>query len=107
MGKTFEGKGKSVTDDRKRRSDAGFLSVELMVAVGFSLVFLVFLVNFIFIQYGKGVIRAAADEGARAGSRVDATEVVCQQRAESIMDSLGAMASKPKITCTVNTGTNT
>ena len=96
---------------RSRRSESGFVSVELMAAVSLSLVFLVFVFNFIFIQYGEGVIRAAADEGARAGSRVDvvgapeSTLVACEKKANEILVSIGKMASDPQVSCTVDDAT--
>ena len=107
---------------RERANEAGFISIEMMVAVAMSLLFFVFLLNLLFFGYGKGVLRAAADEGARAGSRIavatpeeggaavaasNAQDVAlsitaCQKRAESVMESLGSMATRPVIECTVD-----
>jgi hypothetical protein len=60
-----------------------------VAAVGLSLVVLVTMANLIVFQYGRGVVRAALDEGVRQGSRVqtDAT-AVCTRRVESVLGDL-------------------
>lgn len=104
---------------RTRNDEAGFISVEIMIAVALSLLFLVYLLNLLFLGYGKAVLRVAADEGARAGSRIsvaapadgaaqnNAEDVslsiaACSERARTVMESLGEMATRPLIECTVD-----
>jgi hypothetical protein len=84
-------------DERDAR---GFASVEFLVATAFSLLLLTLLTNVVVVQYGRGVVRAAADEGARAGSNVDAdSPSTCQARADDVLSGLGRMASDVHITC--------
>ena len=51
--------------------------------------------------YGRGVVRAALDEGARAGSKVTASVERCQARAAETMTGLlgGTMGDGVTITC--------
>jgi hypothetical protein len=97
--------------NERRNSEGGFTSVEWMVAVAFSLLVMVMLVNFIAIQYGRGVLRAAADEGARAGNRVNlqnptAPLSACQAREKDLLDGLGSMASDVQFNCRYVNGQN-
>jgi hypothetical protein len=83
-----------MSDARKARNDDGFLSVEYMVSVALSLAFLVMMVNFVVLQYGRGVVRASADEGARAGARVSADAVAsCTDRGHQVLRGLGKLAT--------------
>lgn len=55
---------------RPRADDErGLLSIQFVLATGLSLVLFVMLANLIVYQYGRGVVRAALDEGVRRGSR--------------------------------------
>ena len=51
--------------------------------------------------YGRGVVRSALDEGARAGSRVSDSVLRCQDRAEQTMGGLlgGTMGRDVIISC--------
>lgn len=49
--------------------ERGLLSIQFVLATGLSLVLFVMLANLIVYQYGRGVVRAALDEGVRRGSR--------------------------------------
>lgn len=71
-----------------RRSEAGFATAQCVAVMAFSLLTLVLLVNFVAFQYGRGVVRAALDEGARAGSRVAASEAECEARARQVLSDL-------------------
>ena len=80
---------------RSRRNERGFTSIEWLVAVAFSMIVMVVIINLIAVQYGRGVIRAAADEGARSGARVDIDQIrACQEREQNVLDSLGRMAEE-------------
>ena len=87
----------------RNKQENGFVSIEFIVAVGFSLVMLVLLVNFIVFQFGEGMLRAAVNEGARAGARADGTEGSCSAKIEQVLGSDfldGALfTSRPKISC--------
>lgn len=66
----------------------GFVTVQFALAVGLSLVLVTMVANLIVLQYGRGVVRAALDEGVRAASRVDADPAACIERAEGVLDDL-------------------
>lgn len=82
------------------RCDGGFLTVQLLVAVAVSLVLVTSMLNLIVFQYGKGVVRAALDEGVRTGGRATATVADCQARAAAAIDDLlGALGDEVSISC--------
>lgn len=91
-----------MTNAKGRRSDTGFVSVEFLVAVCFSLLFMVYLSNFILIQYGRGLMRAAVDEGARAGARVTDNPVGnCEVRIADVLDGMGGLGRDITYSCSV------
>lgn len=52
---------------------------------------LAFAFNIIGYQYGRGVTRAALDEGVHVGSRAEATEADCLAKVKKVLDeSMGA-----------------
>lgn len=53
-----------------------------------TLVIAVAIVNVFMYLYGQSVMRAALDEGVRAGSRVAAGVAVCEARAQDVLDDL-------------------
>jgi hypothetical protein len=61
----------------------------------------VFLVQLVMAAYIQGVARAAADEGVRAGSRVNAGTPVCEARATEVFQSLlpGPLGSGVAVAC--------
>lgn len=73
---------------RLRSDESGLTSVGVLLAVSFTLVAAVVVVNLFLYLYGQGVARAAIDEGVRAGSRVAAGTAVCEQRAEEVRANL-------------------
>jgi len=86
-----------------RRSDAGMISVEFLAVTVLSLLVFTFLTNFVLVQYGRGVVRAAADEGARAGARVDLTAIDrCTQRTgDTLNGGMGRLGSNLTYSCAV------
>jgi hypothetical protein len=86
----------------------GFVTTQYVAVISFSLLFLVLLVNFVAFQYGRGAVRAALDEGTRAGSRVTDTRAadVCLLRAQEALDGLlgGSMGDQVSLTCTEAAG---
>jgi hypothetical protein len=65
----------------------------------------VFLVQLVMAAYIQGVARAAADDGVRAGSRVDAGPPACEVRATQVFQSLlpGPLGESVSVSC-VNEG---
>lgn len=87
---------------RHRPNESAFATVEFMVAVAFSFLLLVMVANLILVQYGRGVVRAAVDEGARAGARfeVDAVDT-CEARVDAVIGTLGKMGNDVTVSCTL------
>jgi len=85
------------------RGDDGYLTVQFVVAVAFSLLLLVLIANVIIVQYAQGVVRSAAEEGAQAGSRLSATKIECEARANEVLGSLlgGTMGAGVTVSCNV------
>lgn len=86
---------------RESGSSHGFTTVSFVVAVGFSMLFFVLLTNLMAVQYGRGVVRAALDEGARYGARYGATGDACEDRIKEVLVGLlgGAMRSGVSYEC--------
>lgn len=64
-------------------------------------------VNLVLYQYGRGAVRSALDEGARAGSTAEATPFRCEDKANEVLDSLlsGSMGDGVNVECFVSGGT--
>lgn len=84
-----------------RPGQGGFVTTQAIVVYSFTMLAFIWLLNFVVMQYGRGAVREAIDEGARAGARVSASEAVCQARAEEVLDSLlgGTMGDQITISC--------
>lgn len=85
------------TDER------GEIGVGIMLAITFTFIVAVAIVNIFMFLYGQSVVRSALDEGVRAGSRVDAGVLICQDRAEQVLDDLlgGDLGDGVVLTCGV------
>lgn len=85
-----------------RPADGGFVTVASVAVTGLSLLFVVALVNIVVFQYGRGVVRAALDEGVRAGARATAGVGECEARAGDVLADLlgGAMGAGVQLACT-------
>ncbi len=83
--------------------DDGFITAQFIAAVAFSLLLLVLIANVVIVQYARGVVRSAAEEGAQAGSRLSATQVDCEARANEVLDTLlgGAIGSGVTVDCSI------
>lgn len=83
----------------------GFVTMQFVVAAALSLVLFVACVNLLVFAYARGVVRAALDEGARAGARAPEPVAVCAARAEAVVADLlgGPLGSGvDPITCHAN-----
>jgi hypothetical protein len=76
-------------------------TVQYVAATALSLVAFIAMANFVVFLYARGVVRAAVDEGARAGGRFDAGEGECQARAHDVLGDLvgGGLGEDVRITC--------
>ena len=86
---------------RSEPEQGGFATAQYVVAVAFSLIFLVMLVNIVVFQYGRGVVQAAADEAARAAAPVDADIAACSVRGDEVLDAglARSMRAGVHVTC--------
>lgn len=82
--------------------ESGSTAPAYVFAVGVSLIFFVLLVQFVVWQYGRGVVRAALDEGARVGAPAEASLADCETRAVDVLADLlgGAMGDEVEVRCT-------
>ena len=76
-------------------------TVQYAAATALSLIVFVMLANFIVFLYARGVVRAAVDEGARAGSRFGASTTECDSRARDVLGDLlaGRLGSDVTVRC--------
>lgn len=84
------------------RNDEDGSAVPTYVAgVATVLVFFVLLLQFVVWQYGRGVVRAALDEGARAGAVATADPGVCEERARDVLGDLlgGRLGQEIQVSC--------
>ena len=81
--------------------DRGAALISLVVATGVALVLLTGVIQVIAFQYGKGTVRAALDEAARAGARSPDSVATCQARAKDVLTDLlgGPMGDGVAVAC--------
>jgi hypothetical protein len=77
------------------------MTVQYVVATGFTLVFLMLIANLLVDLYARGVVREAMDEGARAAVPVDVAPGACEARAREVLDGLlhGPLGDTIAVTC--------
>lgn len=85
--------GASAPRARARRgaalsADDGDVVLPYTVAIAMSLLLFVMMANVIIAMYGRGVVRAALDEGVRTGSRAGDSAAQCDQRVEQALGQL-------------------
>ena len=81
--------------------DAGATFITLAIATAIVFVLITGIIQVIIFQYGKGTVRAALDEAARAGARSATPVDACQQRAADVLGDLlgGPMGDGVVVTC--------
>lgn len=81
-------------------AERGSTVVGYVAGVAVLLVFFILLLQFLFWQYGRGAVRSALDEGARAGAATTNPDE-CQRRAQASLQQLlgGDMGAHTTITC--------
>ena len=72
-----------------------------VVAAGFSMLFFVLMANLLVVQYGRGAVRVALDEGARHGARFEVGGSECEGMVRSVLGGLlgAGMASGVSFQC--------
>jgi hypothetical protein len=88
-----------------RLSDRGVSSVQFLIASGLGLVFFLALANIVVVQYGRGALRSALDQGVRVGSVSQSTER-CEQRIDEVLGQLlgGSMGDGVTAECEISAG---
>lgn len=76
-------------------------TTQYVAATGLSLIVFVMMANFIVFLYARGVVRAAVDEGARAGGRFGASTAECEARAGDVLGDLlgGGLGAGVRVGC--------
>lgn len=86
---------RSSTVEPVRQDEGGLATPQFVLAAGLSLVLFTAFVNLVVFQYGRGVVRAALDEGVRASAAAGASVGDCVEKAESVIaDLLGGELGK-------------
>ncbi len=75
--------------------------MQFVAATALSLLVFVALANLVVDLYARGVVRAAVDEGARAGAPIDSSTADCEQRARDIVHNLlgGGLGREVQVEC--------
>lgn len=75
-----------------------------MLATVISLFVFVMMANVLMLLYARGVVRAAVDEGARAGAVAYSSDTECLDRATAALDDLlaGSLGNDIAVTCTID-----
>jgi hypothetical protein len=83
------------------RGEEGLASLQGLLVYVIALAAFAWLLQLAVFTYGRGVVRTALDEGARAGSKVTDSVERCQERAGETMTGLlrGTMGNGVTITC--------
>lgn len=85
----------------RARRDDGHATVTYLLVIALSLMVFVAMVNVLLFVYARGVVRAAVDEGARAGTFGDAGVGACEARAADALGDLlgGHLGQGVSVTC--------
>lgn len=86
----------------RRLSERGVTSVQFLLAGALSLILFLVFANLIVVQYGRGAIRSALDQGARVGAITGAVRG-CEERVGAVLDQIlgGEMGESAEIGCEV------
>ncbi|HEX6301463.1 MAG TPA: hypothetical protein VF148_13440 [Acidimicrobiia bacterium] len=85
-------------------NDCGVTSVQFVLASALALILFLALANLVVVQYGKGAIRSALEQGARAGTT--AGPAVCEETAGRVVSDLlsGRMSDGLVLSCSISGG---
>ena len=73
---------------RRRSGDSGFVTLQYVIAVAWSLVLLVLVANFLVDLYARGAVRDALDDGVRAAAPSSQPVAACEGRAHDVVTGL-------------------
>jgi hypothetical protein len=85
-----------------RIGERGFGSIQFALASALALVLFLLLANLVVVQYGKGAVRSALEQGARAGTITGAPG--CEETAQDVIGVLlgGRMSDDLVVECMVS-----
>lgn len=88
-----------------RLRDSGVTSVQFLLASALALMLFLALANLVVVQYGRGAMRSALDQGARVGA-ISASAADCRQRVDEVLGQLlgGQMGQSVGVSCQVGPG---
>lgn len=89
----------------RRLTDRGFSSIQFLLASGLALVFFLALANVVVVQYARGSVRSALDQGVRAGA-INRSVDACEARVAEVVDGLlgGTIGDSLAFECRVSGG---
>ena len=70
---------------KRFQGQAGFTSLQFAVMAFFTMLMFAAVVNLVAMQYQRGAVRVAVDEGARLGASAAHSEADCEQLSDSIL----------------------
>ena len=84
----------------RRLNERGVSSVQFLLASGLALILFLALANLVVVQYGRGALRSALDQGARVGA-ISSSVARCEQRIDEVLGQLlgGTMGDEVATTC--------
>jgi len=85
-----------------RRAEAGFTTLQYVVAAGFSLLLFVLVGNLLVDLYERGAVRDGLDEGVRAAVPARADPASCEARAREVVRTIagGSLLHVDELECT-------
>lgn len=85
-------------------ADRGVSSIQFVLASALALILFLALANLVVVQYGKGALRSALEQGARAGTTSGVP--ACEDTARQVIDDLlgGRMSDQLVLECDVSGG---
>lgn len=85
------------------REERGVTSIQFVLVGALTLVLFLALANLVVVQYGRGAMRSALDQGVRVGA-VTGSTVGCEQRVASVLGQLlgGEMGKSALISCEID-----
>ena len=85
-----------------RGLERGVSSVQFLLASGLAMLLFLALANLVVVQYGRGALRSALDQGARVGA-ISSSASQCEQRVTEVLGQLlgGRMGDGVTASCQV------
>jgi hypothetical protein len=86
----------------RRVADRGFTSLQFLIASSLALVVFVVLANIVVVQYSRGAMRSALDQGVRAGTIAGSVDA-CEDRIGQVLGELlgGSIGETTDFECDV------